>query len=535
MQPFGEARVDATRLIEAWKQLVRENELASSYYEAANFWDQYGELLTQRRDLYRRQRRELESNTQWRTPAASAFYERVDAGLASIDAWLKDGVSLGGGAGTDKNLPAGIARRFRTAADAIGPGFQRVNEIMDTVSGKGSVWERFLQSGGGEIPTFRLEGNTVVVNPPGYQTWVEQMIQEAETTALTVADNFRNVASAMEVVPDIKWLGPVRAMTPDATNTGPGPGAGPGGPGGGPAGGPGGGPAGGPETPPGGPGAEQPGGPGAETPGGPGAETPGGPGAETPGGPGSTPDTGAEQPGAELPGGELPGSDPTSGTDIPQLPPTDPALAGTPSATLSPPVPSSSLPGSTLGNPGSTTGLPGPVGTGPVSSVPFTPVGSTPLSPTGTPRTQPGSTVDGVRTGGVPGGPGGSGGSGAPAGPSPLPRGGPGTSTGGPGFFPPIVPPMFPGGGRGGAGEIRPGEAEFGGGPVRQAGKRESWRAGLRPQLLGRTSDPDDEPRHSEPILPVDTADVLDEELWQVPDAAPASPPEPPSRRGRTW
>lgn len=96
-----------------------------------------------------------------------------------------------------------------------------------------------------------------------------------------------------------------------------------------------------------------------------------------------------------------------------------------------------------------------------------------------------------------------------------------------------MVPPMGAGGANGGG--IKPGEADFAGGPIRQVGGRESWRAGLRPQLLGRGGDRDDEPAHLPPEEPLPTDDVLDEELWQVPGAAPVAPPESRPSRGRAW
>jgi hypothetical protein len=96
----------------------------------------------------------------------------------------------------------------------------------------------------------------------------------------------------------------------------------------------------------------------------------------------------------------------------------------------------------------------------------------------------------------------------------------------------PMMPP--PGGMGGGAGGgVKPGEAEFAGGPTRHIRGRDSLRAGLRSQLLGRTGEYDDDPE-PQPRPPAG-GEVLDEELWRVPDAAPVSPPEPPSRRGRSW
>lgn len=97
-----------------------------------------------------------------------------------------------------------------------------------------------------------------------------------------------------------------------------------------------------------------------------------------------------------------------------------------------------------------------------------------------------------------------------------------------------MMPPMMPGGGGVGANGVKPGEAEFAGGPTRRVSGRDSWRAGLRSQLLGRTGEYDDEPPPPAMTAPAG-GEVLDDELWQVADAAPVSPPEPQQRRGRSW
>jgi hypothetical protein len=498
MALFDEARVDATPLLVAWNQLAVENERVGNYHAAANFWDTYGKMLTGRRDIYQQHRTDMEANTQWKSPAAQEFYGRVDAGVTSIDSWQPAA------------LP-GVATKFRAAADAIGPAFQTVNENRDMLSGNGSVWTRFLQSGGGEIPTFRMEGNTVVVSPAGHEAWARQLIGDAERTANEVAGRFTDVLAEMDrtMRNHQEWKGPIRAQVADPRRGGPrgGPGgpSAPGGPGGGP--------------PPGGPG-----GPGADKPG----ETPGGPA-----GPGSTPDTGA-------PGGPSPAGDPTAGDpgtpDTPGTTPppmtSDPELAGTPTATLNPTSnPTSNpalnpLPGSTPSTSIPPSSLPG--GNLSTTPVPFTPVSSArPPLPGGLPN-RADSTVDGLR-GTVPG-------QSVPAAAEQQvrPRGGTpagSSSSTGAGFYPPMMPMYPPQGGGSGSG-IRPGEAEFAGGPIRHNGGRESWRAGLRPDLLGRADERDDEPQ---PVQPVANGEVLDEELWQVPGAAPATPPEPQQRRGRSW
>jgi hypothetical protein len=96
-----------------------------------------------------------------------------------------------------------------------------------------------------------------------------------------------------------------------------------------------------------------------------------------------------------------------------------------------------------------------------------------------------------------------------------------------------MMPPMMPPGGGVGANGIKPGEAEFAGGPTRQVGGRDALRAGLRSQLLGRNGEYDDDPPRQ--LTPPVGGEVLDEELWQVPDVAPVSPPESQPRRGRSW
>ena len=123
---------------------------------------------------------------------------------------------------------------------------------------------------------------------------------------------------------------------------------------------------------------------------------------------------------------------------------------------------------------------------------------------------------------------------GSPAGAAGTPAG----SAGGPGFYPPMMPPMMPGAGAaGGPGAPGRGGAGPGGGPVgRPSAERDTLRAGVRPELLGRSGEsgrPGDAPgrRKARPA-----ADVLDEELWEVPEPAPppAAPPvSVPSTRSR--
>lgn len=529
MVTSDEEAVNATPHLVAWNQLAVENERAAAYGEAADFWRTYGELLAARREIYQTHRDHLLASSQWLTPAANAFYERVDMGLRSIDNWL------------NANLPD-IATKFREAADLIGPKFQLVNENQGVLSGNVPVRNRTptgLRPGVAR-PEFRMEGDFVFARSGSRAEEALDLIRGSELAAKEVAAKFDELKTAMRRLQvanlqDQEWAGPVPATAPSANPMSTGPG-GPGGPSGGPTspspgpGGPGTAPGGGPEAPtapesmsdtaPGGPGADQP---GADQPG---ADAPGAdvPGADVPG---------ADQPGADLPGSPASTVGPAAVDDVgtSPLPPSDPALAGMPNATLTAPTSTttptsaSSLPGSM---PSTSTGG-GPTST--MSSIPFTPTGSpTGLAPRGAqpPLSGPrGSTVDGAR-GGLPGAPGGQ----VPGpGQSTVPRGGPAGTTAGPGFYPPIMPPM--GGGYGGAGSgIRPGEAEFAGGPIRRNSGPDSWRAGLRPQLLGRAGDQDDEP-HEAP--PPSAGDVLDEELWEVPGAAPATPPQPRRRHGGSW
>jgi hypothetical protein len=197
-----------------------------------------------------------------------------------------------------------------------------------------------------------------------------------------------------------------------------------------------------------------------------------------------------------------------------------------------------SVPGLTAGNPN--LGVP--------LSTPFTPIGGNRDSPSSfTPAGSPSGPIPAARAapraGVEPLPPGrsapvaGATGIGAPEGPPVLSRGAmpaePSTGTGS-GFYPPMTPPMYPPSGGGGSG-VRPGEADPAGGPALRAGGRDSWRAGLRPQLQGRAgAGDDDQQRDFPPGYPVSRGEVLDEELWQVPDAAPPAPPEPRSQRGRS-
>lgn len=224
----------------------------------------------------------------------------------------------------------------------------------------------------------------------------------------------------------------------------------------------------------------------------------------------------------------MPGADVPDGPELPEVPPTDPSLAGMPTATLPtntpPPALADFTPPSSLG---SSQGSSTPTTFTPVST-PFTGGPQARRDAAGPQGTNPrGSTVDGARFAAPSGG---------GEGPQPVPRNmvaGGGSSADGRSFFPPMMPPMMPGGGGMGAGGVKPGEADFAGGPPRQVSGRDSLRAGLRSQLLGRTGDHDDEPSY--PAATPAGGEVLDEELWQVPDAAPVSPPDAQPKRGRSW
>jgi hypothetical protein len=507
----GVTEVDLSQFWPAWHAIDSERDLVNYYAAARDFWRDYDLKLTMSRDRVTELRRDMELYTNWTAldrlgrpkpeAASTAFYNRIDAGSRSVQQWLN------GGTATVRDRFNDLAARLPTdlqMADMNRETLLAQDKVTDTTTNRGpiaSFTTAKITEGDGKVfvPVLRAEA---------VRTAVEDTVRRRDELMVL----FRQITDDLARLPDdVTWAGPttVAPATPPGGNPDTGPGGGPGAaPGGG---GPGGGPAG--TAPGGGPTGAAPGG-------GPTAAT-----ADMPGDPGATPDTGLPEtmsaPATEsgLDTGELPGGpviDPATGEPIATLPTSDPALAGTPSATLSPTAPptplSSNVPSSHLGVPGpSPSGGGNPLGP---TTFPLTQTGGPPAyRGSGAGQPSPGSTVDGPRV--------------AP-GAGEAPRGGPT----GAGFYPPpMVPPM---GGMAGRGGIKPGEADFAGGAVRRAGGRDSWRAGLRPQLLGRAGEYDDDQYQAPSACPVSGGEVLDEELWQVPDAAPATPPEPP-RHNHPW
>lgn len=518
----GVGAVDLSRFWPAWNAIDQERKLVTYYEAARDFWGTYDTKLTMSRDNVTDLRKDMELYTNWtnlgRPEAAStAFYRRVDDGIGSVQAWLNGGTAT-------------VRDRFTELATRLPEDIRMADLNRETLLTQDKVLD--MTTGRSPIAAFTtakiVEGDGEVDVPVLRADAIRQAVEDTVRRHDELMVLFRQIVDDLNKLPDnVTWAGPT-TVAPEAAVGGPGGGPGTGGPaGGGPGGGPGG----------GGPAAAN-----ADVPGGPGAAPGAGPdstqdsmmapGADVPGA-GPADQTGADalggnRTGADVPGGDLPGGpaiDPMTGDPIVTLPTNDPALAGTPSATLSPTALSPMTPSPTASLAPLSSNVPS--GAGPtISPFPLTPTGVSP-SPGGPLARRDGagspgpgsSTVDSQRGVSV-------------SGESPVgARGGTTGSTIGPGFYPPMVPPM---GGMAGRNGIRPGEADFAGGSVRQAGGRDSWRAGLRPQLLGRAGEPDDEPYQHQPVRPVSGDEVLDEELWQVPDAAPATPPEPP-RRGRSW
>ena len=512
---FWSTSVDLAPFWTAYEELVAETEPASiqGYRDAAAYWQALDAKLAASSASLGKVRTEMATNSGWApdgdpATAGTAFFGRMDEGTKSIAAL---------------QAPVAGARK----------AFDDLAEILPT-------YRQSLDRNHQELLQLEranlLGRQKITANDRGAVDFADQQTRDRAqqivdgTTLLrdTVRDQLLNPAQqAVTAVPAEAWRGPT-------TYTGQWPGVGaptantPGGP-----------------TGPGGPGGPAPGGPGGPAPGGPGGPAPGGPGGPAPGGPGGTPgstpesgsptstsDTGTDQPGADTPSGPDLGDSPTSDTgldtSLPELPPPDPSLAGTPTPSTLPPLSTPSLGDPSLGNipSGLNSSIGGPTSSSPLSSsLSLPPIGSS--LPSGR-----NSTVDSSR-------PPAAGASAAEPGPS-LARGPAGAQSGtstGSGMYPPMMPPMMPpGGGGAGAGGVRPGEAEFSGGMGRKVGRRESWRAGLRSQLLGRTAEHDDEEEpYAAPLSPPSGGAVLDEELWQVPGAAPVTPPESPPRRGRSW
>ena len=541
--PHGHTGVDLTPFWLAWDQIRSEHQPArmEGYVAAHEFWASYYHRLRLSSGHIAQNLADMEENSGWSdagnpSAASSAFYGRIREGLSSIGAWMMSGLGT-------------AQQRFGTLVQDIGMHYRAVEELLrgpngllaqDKVVGERVVPDKELLTEPvlAKITELDRGERAVVVVPASTAAHINTLILEAQTRHEQLRDRFREVSAALDGLNPEPWRGPA-TFAGLAPPGGPAALAAPGGPPGG---------VGGPGTTAA-PDAAGPGGPGA--PPGAGQEA-----AATP----STPEPGADLPGPDQPGLEEPAVDPTaadsSATDptpadptaadsttldpaMAELPRTDPELAGTPT------VPStSSLPAGNASPlpPAVQSGLSTATGGGPGAPIPLTPVGSTPLpsqfsSPPRRDAELPptrSSTVDGARTA-VPGA----------QGESPVPPGGTagsgsGSGSGsrngfGPGFYPPpMIPPMGMGGGAGGDG-VRPGEADFASGPVRQVRGPEAWRAGLRPQLLGRAGDRDDEPDDCSPPVPAPGGEVLDEELWQVPGAAPPTPPEPQSRRGRSW
>jgi hypothetical protein len=532
MTQFGISGVGTVSLTDfwpAWQAINQERPLVAYYEAARDFWRDYDTKLTLSKEKVTDLRRDMELYTNWSTldrlgrpkpeAASTAFYERIDAGTNSMQAWLNAGTATvrDGFNALITRLPEDIR-----VVDLHRQTLLTQDKVIGDPLGRGPI--------AGFNTTKIVEGDGEVKVPLLSADPVRQAVEDTVRRHNELMVLFRQLVVDLNRLPDnVTWAGPTTVTAAGAPpGTGPGGGPATGGPGGGPGGG--------------GPAAAN-----AETPGGPGAAPGAGPdpaaaqeamptsGADpSAAGPGAD-QTSAAQTGADAPGGDLPGGpavDPVTGEPISTLPASDPALAGTPSATLSPTTPLTQTTPLSSNVPNIPAGMPAPTGNsgaGPtISPFPLTPNGVSPGGPLarrdGTGQPSAGSsTVDGQRGMSV-------------TEESPVrSRGGAAGPTTGGGFYPGVVPPMVPPmGGMGGRNGIKPGEADFASGSVRQAGGRDSWRAGLRPQLLGRSGEPDDEPYQLPPVQPGSGGEVLDEELWQVPDAAPAAPPEPP-RRGRSW
>jgi hypothetical protein len=543
MAPLGQpqvADVDLTQFWDAWDKIAQEKGRLPYYTEAREFWASYDTKLTMSRDSIVDVRKSMELQTQWSSidrfgmprpeAASTAFYARVDAGTRSIQTWLNGGTS------TVRDRFAELVRRLPEDFGAV-EGHRNWLLGQDKVVGAVAVPAKVSVT----VPTLAKiseQDRARVQVPVSNADQVLLAVDDAVRRRDELVGLFRQLTDDLNRLPhNEKWAGPTALAAEAPPGGSPVPGGGPvsGGPGGAPGGS--GLAAATPATAPGMPTA-----PGLD---GSGASSSTGPVASEPQVSAAAPSV--DQSSADLPGGPVSapavdqsGLDDTSTTG---LPPVDPELAATPTATMTPATtstpattPTTPLPGSIPSTPTGVSGFTGNPGASPVlSPFPLTSTRSSPsLSPAG-----PLTRRDGV----------GSSGPGASGSDADGPRGAPvieespvrtrggtaGANTGaGPGIYPPVVPPMVPpmGGAPGGSG-IRPGEAEFAGGPNRQAGGRDSWRAGLRPQLLGRAAE-HDEPGHFPPVRPLPDGEVLDEELWQVSDAAPAAAPEPP-RRSRKW
>lgn len=492
----------------AWNQLAVENSRTGDYHAAAQYWTDYAARLQRRRDAYAQQRGDMEANASWsrQNAAAGAFYDRVDKGVTSMDAWLQAN-------------PQQIGAQLQGVADNLGREFQSVDGHRQWL-----LRQSTQDPATGALRPITPQDTQVMVPEGTDLGQMDVAISESQAAAQRVITSFQGVMELFGTLPaNAQWEGPAVELppgAPDADHAAPGGPAAAGGSGGAPGGGaPGGSPTGtDPASATG-----TPSGTPSDTPSG----TPGGTDAMSGTDSSATPSSPDSSPGTDS------GIDP-SGTDLTSsLPASDPSLAGTPASLLDPtsssPGTSPSLPSPSL----SSTFTPSSSSTSVPSST-FTPLalstgipssrGASPVRPIpsgGTGSAVPGSGVTGV-----------GGGNGVEAGPTPA-RGTPpvegGGGASGSGFYPPMMP-MAPGGGGTGGG-VRPGNADSSGGPSLRSGGRDSWRAGLR--LQGRSGGNDE--RASKPAFPPPSGDVLDEELWQVPgQAPPAAPPEPESRRGRS-
>src|SRR5262245_58965634 len=84
--------VDLTQFWPAWQQLQKEYDQSQGYIDSGAFWTAYDTKLRDAADRLTRTSDHMATHSQWRSPdpnaASSAFYERVNAGVGSINAWL---------------------------------------------------------------------------------------------------------------------------------------------------------------------------------------------------------------------------------------------------------------------------------------------------------------------------------------------------------------------------------------------------------------------------------------------------------------
>ena len=185
--------VDLAPFLQAWQQVQQEYDRLGGFTESASFWTAVEVNLRESAARVAQTRADMETNTGWRSPgnpnaASSAFYAKVDAGVASMRQWLPGA--------------AAVRDAFTALAGSVPTTYHTIDGNRE--------W---------------LRANTIA-GPNGTATVPPAKVAEAErrvADSLRLRDDLkRQLDDTLRAVTSVQggqWLGPNAA--PSAANAGP--------------------------------------------------------------------------------------------------------------------------------------------------------------------------------------------------------------------------------------------------------------------------------------------------------------------------